>query len=613
MPPKDHHVANYALGPSPTPQKGSPLSNINSNFNLSASSQSHRGGPGDQQLRNSQPGLLRLPAESRDPSLLLQPDSRPISQEQLAAEVKSIYAGLTMVETKCIHVVQAQAASAFHEAESGSQNKLVNDHWQALIALHRTLLHEHHDFFLASQHPSASPALRQLAHKYSMPARMWKHGIHSFLELLRRRLPDTLDYMLAFIYLAYQMMALLYETVPAFEETWIECLGDLGRYRMAVEDEDVRDRETWAGVARFWYSKAADKKPHVGRLYHHLAILARPNALQQLYYYCRSLTCLEPFMSARESILTLLNPILEDKYNSYLNAFQVDINFIKSHAYLFTKKDLDRYEQTSKDFLKELDSQIGRVTAKWKEQGVYTAVTNLAALLGYGTKENPLRQAFEKEAQDTASASQEFESTKTLEGGGKGSKGPDPEPADPALEKRIQDDISDLYSQPIFKRAANLTFSTLRVVAGRIGDKNSLPHFHVNLVFLYNLAKLSFDCSNILQKVPWNEVIGFLNTLSRTEMNSIMRSEKYGSSILSSEFPHKNDSDRRPLPEDYWIRGQVYNSSFYPENWFPTAHDEEERYLELASTAQLRTERVLWLGVRLAKVSRMLSAQPGID
>jgi hypothetical protein len=126
-----------------------------------------------------------------------------------------------MVETKCIHVDRAQAAA--------SQNhpgiKLAPDHWQALIALHRTLLHEHHDFFLASQHPSVSPALRRLAAKYSMSARMWKHGIHSFLELLRRRLPETIDYMLAFIYLAYQMMALLYETVPAFEDTWIECLG----------------------------------------------------------------------------------------------------------------------------------------------------------------------------------------------------------------------------------------------------------------------------------------------------------------------------------------------------------------------------------------------------
>jgi hypothetical protein len=179
-----------------------------------------------------------------------------------------------------------------------------------LIALHRTLLHEHHDFFLASQHPPASPALRGLADKYAMPARMWRHGIHSFLELLRHRLPASLDHMLTFIYMAYSMMALLYETVPAFEDTWIECLGDLGRYRMATEDDDIRDREVWTAVSRHWYSRASHKAPTTGRLYHPLAILVRPNALQQLYYYSKSLCVEVPFLSARESIMTLFEPIM---------------------------------------------------------------------------------------------------------------------------------------------------------------------------------------------------------------------------------------------------------------------------------------------------------------
>jgi hypothetical protein len=206
-----------------------------------------------------QPGLIELQRyDPRYPGLLLQPDSRPISQEQLASEVKSIYAGLMMVETKCIHVDRAKAAAA----QAEPNGKLASDHWQALIALHRTLIHEHHDFFLASQHPSACPALGRLGSKYSMPARMWKHGIHSFLELLRRRLPYSIENTLAFTYLAYQTMELLYETVPAFE---------------AIEDEDSRHRETWAGVARSWYTKAAVDYPTVRRLYHHLAIFNWPN------------------------------------------------------------------------------------------------------------------------------------------------------------------------------------------------------------------------------------------------------------------------------------------------------------------------------------------------
>jgi hypothetical protein len=76
------------------------------------------------------------------PTMLAPPRSSPISQEQLAAEVKSIYAGLVMVEAKCISIDAAQAANP--KAPIGP------DHWQNLIALHRTLLYEHHDFLLVS-------------------------------------------------------------------------------------------------------------------------------------------------------------------------------------------------------------------------------------------------------------------------------------------------------------------------------------------------------------------------------------------------------------------------------------------------------------------------------
>ncbi|KAI1377316.1 hypothetical protein F4677DRAFT_52454 [Hypoxylon crocopeplum] len=270
--------------------------------------------------------------------VIQQPETRPISQEQLISEVKGIYAGLVMVESKCIEVDNAPRNGA----------RLNNEQWQALIALHRTLLHEHHDFFLASQHPSASPALRRLASKYAMPARMWRHGIHSFLELLRHRLPDSLEHMLTFIYLAYSMMALLYETVPAFEDTWIECLGDLGRYRMAIEDDDIRDREVWTAVSRHWYSRAADRAPTTGRLYHHLAILARPNALQQLFYYTKGLCVPIPFESARESIMSLFDPILGPNISRHPS---IDVDFIKAHSLLFSgKKDIQGHAGGSDSF-----------------------------------------------------------------------------------------------------------------------------------------------------------------------------------------------------------------------------------------------------------------------
>ena len=150
--------------------------------------------------------------------------------------------------------------------------------------------------------------------RYAMAARMWKHGIHSFLELLWYRLLDSYEHMLVFIRLAYSMMALLFETVPAFQGSWIECLGDLAQYRMAIEDKSYQDREIWAGVSRYWYSMASDKTPFIGRLYHHLAILARPNVLRQLCLYCKSLCVRTPFKPTNESILTLFNPALNPEF-----------------------------------------------------------------------------------------------------------------------------------------------------------------------------------------------------------------------------------------------------------------------------------------------------------
>jgi hypothetical protein len=63
------------------------------------------------------------------------------------------------------------------------------------------------------------------------------------------------------------MTAILMESVLSFKETWIECLGDLALYRMAIEETDLRNRDVWSGVARMWYNKAVDGSPGVGRIY----------------------------------------------------------------------------------------------------------------------------------------------------------------------------------------------------------------------------------------------------------------------------------------------------------------------------------------------------------
>ncbi len=144
-------------------------------------------------------------------TMLKQPISSPISQGQPASEIKGICGGPVVVEAKCMSIDENQVKDL--------TKTLNTEQWQALIALYRILLYEDPDFLMATQHPSGTPAIRGLATEYYMPARMWRHGIHSFLEVLRHERPEFWEYMLAFIYLACQMMALLYATVAAFTDT----------------------------------------------------------------------------------------------------------------------------------------------------------------------------------------------------------------------------------------------------------------------------------------------------------------------------------------------------------------------------------------------------------
>jgi hypothetical protein len=68
---------------------------------------------------------LQTPAEDDNYDIIMQPETRPVSQEQLVAEVKGIYAGLVMVEAKCIEVDNKQATLA--QADPSAQPKLNNE------------------------------------------------------------------------------------------------------------------------------------------------------------------------------------------------------------------------------------------------------------------------------------------------------------------------------------------------------------------------------------------------------------------------------------------------------------------------------------------------------
>ncbi|KAK3355314.1 hypothetical protein B0H65DRAFT_544574 [Neurospora tetraspora] len=512
------------------------------------------------QQAQSQPSRTAAQSEDMSIGFLKQPETRAISQEQLVTEVKGIYAGLVMVESKCIEVDNAQ------NAETDPANKPINhEQWQALIALHRTLLHEHHDFFLASQHPSASPALRRLAAKYAMPARMWRHGIHSFLELLRHRLPGSLEHMLTFIYLAYSMMALLYETVPAFEETWIECLGDLSRYRMAIEEGNLRDREIWTGVSRDWYSKASDKSPTTGRLYHHLAILSRPNAVQQLYYYAKSLCVAIPFNSARDSIMTLFDPVLGPDSSRHSRLHHIDLAFVQTHGVMFSGKSQDKLEHYMENFLKPLDNHIQVSGYQWREPGYHIAIANCCAIIGWGNEKNPVYRAIK------AKASVSDESRDQTMTGTEG--------AEPDLQ---------------LVTALRLANRTHDVVFRQQDDLNVVPYLHATLAFVYHMISLPEAMVHFAPEFPWR--------LVSYQLNSLLRDYSAYDRFESDQFPRpENEEVPRPLPEDFAMRGLLWVEKYFPSDWFSEDKIiDDEKYFESASLFDERITRVLYLGYRIA-------------
>ncbi|CCX15613.1 Similar to hypothetical protein [Tuber melanosporum Mel28]; acc. no. XP_002836778 [Pyronema omphalodes CBS 100304] len=73
----------------------------------------------------------------------------PHSIDLFQRHMKGIYAGFIMVEAK-----DCEADARQHQAVLETDTNIPTrngEQWQALIAFHRYLLHEHHEFFLGQQ------------------------------------------------------------------------------------------------------------------------------------------------------------------------------------------------------------------------------------------------------------------------------------------------------------------------------------------------------------------------------------------------------------------------------------------------------------------------------
>jgi hypothetical protein len=339
---------------------------------------------------------------------------------------------------------------------------------------------------------------------------------------------------------------------------------------MAIEDDDIRDREVWTSVSRLWYSKASDKAPTTGRLYHHLAILARPNALQQLFYYAKSLCVPIPFGSARESILTLFDPILNAN-TQHSRLIPVDAEFVKAHGILFSGRLQDSFDPTVIEFLSMLNNHIGRTTRRWMESGYYIAIANCCAILSYGKEDNAILKAIRPQRSD-----EPMEMTEDS------ANAPDHELIKP------------------FEGALRLAQGTCEVVFTRLGDPNILPFLHVMVAFLFHLTHFPTAMAFVEKKFPWK--------LASLLLNSLLLSYRDYERIQGDEFPRQDkELGPRPLPEDFAMKGLLFVDKYFPKDWFSNEKiDDDEKYFEVASMTDERKERILWIACRIAKHGKWL-------
>ncbi|TGO09613.1 hypothetical protein BTUL_0160g00300 [Botrytis tulipae] len=276
---------------------------------------------------------------------------------------------------------------------------------------------------------------------------------------------------------------------------------------MATEEESLQDREVWTENARNWYQKVALKRIIEGRTYHHLAILACPNVLQQLFYFTKSLSVTKPYPPARERILTLFNRMLNlpdgntssDKHPYFAQAF------ILAHGSLFTHEPV-QFQSSIKTFLEGLDRFIEGTPSEFMRTGIYINIANYVAMLGYGRDEAKNQLMGMMPPKSSASRTNKFES---------------------------------LFESGIYlQRARILSIAALKTVLAKINDPNILPYIHVTLELL----------ATLLQAL-------------------LVGNENYNRDDLSDFRLRREDLWQNPFPKHYTMSGLCWTSAYFPEGF----------------------------------------------
>ena len=248
----------------------------------------------------------------------------------------------------------SQPQSSVNPNEETRWTRLVSKHKMYVPTSHPSLTSTNHhirrladlyyNFLSFALKPEVPASLQTLPSKYDIPARMWNVGFQRLLVALRRAsissqaAREQLESLIIYAYGFYTAL-LEEEHLAQLRVLWLEALGDLSRYQMAVvahpdvargvtgdhltlpmdlavnlgtspdvsrmegdsplpsvdapaaaELEMEDDRELWRRNAREWYTKGIQDQPSQGRLHHHLGLVsadAEGEELRAVYHFAR--------------------------------------------------------------------------------------------------------------------------------------------------------------------------------------------------------------------------------------------------------------------------------------------------------------------------------------
>jgi hypothetical protein len=545
------------------------------------------------------PGLQRRLTEYPDTV-----SQQEFSQERHASQADSIYIDLIKLEKECVDVDT--------QLQSNPSLEIMSDEWHYLLALHFGLLRCYEDYFMCSRDPSTSPELEPTELEHDLLENIWKHGMVKFLIVCFHRLPQSLKYIELYTNRAYSLFESLLGTVSEFELIWCEHLGRIARYRAIITAKDYYDRIIWTSVSRFWYSKAADINPYIGRFHLNLARLAPDNSLQQFSTFGKCLMSGELHPDARRYLLVSIfhrHDLSQSPYPRSANQAFVDL-----HASILRGDATETILMHRPTLLQSIDDHIEVAMEGWKDEGIEVAIASIFGWFDYGRDLNPLHHLLLLRNKQRVDPKYQVEQNEEI-------LQPDiyqlRSPAPGEQRKYCEETLVDqrkpripqhklptsLYSlqrNTTFNMASLLAKQIFAVVLQRSGNLNVLPYVHIILAFLYTLALI--DCaSHLVNDSPWSELVNYLNVLAQNESQ---KSEWLSIHSLIQQPLFPTASTRNAvLPEDYHMRGLLWAKEYIPPSWFNVRDEEEDRCLESERTYRERVWRVLRLGYRLADVS----------